>query len=71
MTMICPECHNGLLPDPTPNRARNSQDYGKVVLCERCNGSGDLSLSNKEAANKGNPILSKRSSSKDADSLVA
>ena len=65
--MICPECHKGKIPDPTPNRARKSKDYGKVVPCQRCNGSGFVSRRDKEVVSEGTPIHAERSGSKDSE----
>ena len=69
--MICPECHKGMIPHPTPNRARASDDYGKVILCRRCKGSGIVSPINNEDVGEPAPSNIEATDEKEVESMVA
>lgn len=69
--MICPQCHHGMIPDPIPNRVRASGDYGKVIPCPRCKGSGIVEKCVSKDVSEPKPILDDGSSKEKIPKLVA
>ena len=60
-----------MIPDPTPNRVRASEDYGKVIPCPRCKGSGIVEKCVSQDVIEPKPILDDESSKEKIPKLVA
>jgi len=69
--MICPQCHHGMIPDPTPNRVRASTEYGEVIPCPRCKGSGIIEKRAPKDVSEPTSILTEESVTEEVETLVA
>ena len=79
--MICPECHQGMVPvlatkgQVHPYRETSilthPQRYIKKVPCPRCNGSGIAYCCDSEDASQPDPIIGDQASAGEAKPMVA